>query len=400
MNQNDPKTILGALLEGGAIDFPREQVERARGLAQAASSATEVESLPEPLALAVLEAAVRRRDPSLPEALVHSAQRGLAKAAKKALYQLKSSGVALPQREAPKASGTPQAAPAIEELPCLLSAITGTGERALFLVRPLRGGGLESFQVVYSDEAGILRLDRGELSRGEYRKSLRQVRAAVPPILLVSSAQARALLSGAAALNLESRTPFPDGTDEALRHLGAAPKEQHDSIPPPTPEDERLALQGHLLHDEPELTPWLPPEPELRVLAERMGEVEHSPLQLSPSQQAEQLEQRVLATARAFFTLPIKRLYARRLWQMAGFFEETGRAARGELARAEARRLFHDAPGPSRFAEYLFQKVAVLAQRAQAGEEMPGPGERMGVGSEEVEVETSERRSPGGLILP
>ncbi|MHB8872245.1 MAG: hypothetical protein ACYC8T_01030 [Myxococcaceae bacterium] len=394
----EPRKILEALLQPGA-SVPTEaapgEVEKARGLVASVSTApaADVEALPEPLALAVLEAAVRARDPQLAEALAGSAHKALAKAAKRALYQLRSAGLALPEK--PPAPAAPPSAPAeaAPELPCLLTPVTGTGEQALLLVRPLRGGGLENFQVVFTDEAGIVSLDRAETNRGDYRKMLREFRGHPGAPREIGRERAREILAAAAAANLSSRNPFPVGVDDALRAFEVKPAEPAP-LPPPEPEDERLAVRGHTLHEEPEIASWLPPEPELRVLAGRIDEVSSSPLALSEAQKSEQVVQKVLATAHEFFTPAMKRLYARRLWRMASYFEGTARPGPAGIARAEARLLFHDAPAPSRFAEYLFEKVLVLTERARAGKELPKPGERL------EPAAPAEKKTPGGLIIP
>ena len=62
-----------------------------------------------------------------------------------------------------------------------------------------------------------------------------------------------------------------------------------------------------------------------------------------------------------FQTPAIRQLYGRRLWLMADFFDRTGRAEPAAIARAEARRMFHSAPGMlSPFVVRLFEKVLAL----------------------------------------
>ncbi|NOJ88146.1 hypothetical protein HNV26_21365, partial [Myxococcus xanthus] len=105
---SDPRSLLDALRSGAPLPaFPAEAVESARALAHDVSQASlaRVEALPEPLALAVLEAAVSAGNTVLPEALASSSVKPLVKAAKKALYQLRSRGVAVagPARAAPRA---------------------------------------------------------------------------------------------------------------------------------------------------------------------------------------------------------------------------------------------------------------------------------------------------------
>jgi len=401
MNKPAPpraRTLLDALLDESSTlpGFAADDAARARALARDvhASAPSELESLPEELALAVLESAVRSRDARLPDALATSNRRALSKAAKKALYQLRSLGVSVPEKKISSPAAPPPAA-ATDELPSLLSAVSGTGEQALIVPRSRRGGGLEVMQFVISDEKGIVHLADNEVSRGAYRKQLKEIRAGqTAPAIEISSDQARLILSAAAARNSESQTEYPAGADEALRHLGASPQRETLQLPAPEPEDERLATEAAQLHAQPELQPWLPPEPQIRLLVAKMEEIVHSPLQLTDAQKSEQLVHQFRSAARAFFTPEMQKLYAGRLWRMADFFDRTGRERQARIARAEARRLFHHAAEPfSRFGEFLFEKVLLLSQRAQAGEQLPQPG-----GPEPRRP--VEHRSPGGLILP
>jgi len=399
------RTLAQSLLEDDALPagFDAEELERARRLARSipSASASDVESLPEPLALAVLDASVRSRDPRLADQLSSSGRKAIAKAAKKSLYQLRSLGVSTPERaESRAAPPAPIGGPA-EELPSLLSAVTGEGQQALVIPRALRGGGLELLQIITSDEKGITGFTADDIGRSAYRKHLRENKAGrVAPAVEISREEAKQILGGAAALNVASGTPYPAGADEALRHLGVVARTSEETIPAPEPEDERLATQSAQLHSEPEMQPWLPPEPEIRLLAAKMDQVTHSPLELTEAQRSEQTLALFHNAARAFFTPQMRKLYARRLWRMASFFEGTSRAKQAQLARAEARRLFHGPTEPfSRFGEFLFEKVLWLSQRARAGEmpQAPGPGETTAPQQPQA---PGERRSPGGLILP
>lgn len=351
-------------------------------------------SLPEPLIAAICDVVVRERRLPLAEALLASSAKPVVKAARKALYQLRSSGVAVPIPAAPSVS-PPKAVAPVEDLPGLLSAITGVGERALIIVRPVRGG-LEAVQLVLSDEQGATHLSRNEVSRGLWKRQLKEVALGnAPPAIEVSRDEARQLVTEAAGLNLSTRTPFPPGFEETLRHLDATPVERPFDIPAPESDDARTATSGHFLHNERELQPWLPPEPDIRELAQKMDEILASPLQLSAAQRSEQIGELVRRVSEAFFTPPRRQLYARRLWRMAEFFDRLKRPQPATLARAEARRLFHTSE-PSRFGEFLFEKVILLTQRAQAGQGMPAEGEALA----EPAPPSTGRKSPGGLILP
>lgn len=400
MPSNEPRALLDALNSGDALaDFAPDAVEAARTLARDAAQANPaaVEQLPEPLALAVLEAAVLAGSPELPEALSTARAKGLAKAAKRAAYRLRSRGVAVAEPHRPEADTTPPTAPVAESLAALLSPTTGTGEYALVLARPLKGGGVETVQALCSDEEGVKELAISEVSRGNYRKMHKDAHAG-RYAAEVAHDKGAALLAEAAGRNLRTRTPFPHGLDMALRHHGVQPTEE-PTLPPLEPDDERLAVtEGASLHETPEIAQWLPPEDELRRVVGKLDEVGVSPLALSPVQREEQLLQSVRALAHAFFTPAMRQHYARRLWRMADVFEGTGRAHPAQVARAEARRLFHGpTEPPSRFAERLYEKVLQLARMPRKG---AGPAPETAKAAEESPTPSSEQRSPGGLIIP
>ena len=359
----------------------------ARAVLSAEAPPNAAEALPEPLLLALLLALVEERRTATVEALAASLNKRTAKAARRAQYRLRSAGVQTRSPAAPPAAA-PEPEPTAE-LSSLLSPPDGAGERVLMVARSVKGG-LALHEVLLSDELGLVAHRALEGSRGAWRRSLRDARAA--PLREISLAEARVLLGEALRCNLATRSPLPMGAEEMLRRLDVVPA---PSPPPPLPlpeeGDAALALEAARLHEEPELRGWLPPEGELKLLAARVQEVQTSPLALSAEQRAEQLLERTRTMATSYFTAERSRLYARRLWLTADVFEKTGRVGAAQLARAEARRLFHQAPGVfSRFAEALYGKLLrhVPPPSAGAGEAKAAP------------VSASERRTKGGLILP
>ncbi|RKG59349.1 hypothetical protein D7V80_36750 [Corallococcus sp. CA054B] len=388
----EPRPLLDALRAGTPLPaYPEADVAQARKLADDVGSASvpAVEALPEALAGAVLEAAVLAGQVALPEALSASSVKPLAKAAKKALYRLRSRGVTPP--EEPKAAPP---APAPETLPTLVTVVSSAGQYGLLLTRVVRGG-VELLQVIASDEQGVLELTRTEQSRGDIRRILKHgLKNGFG--MEVSREEGARLLAEAAALNLRTRTPFPPDLEAALRHHGVQPQEP-EPLPTPEPDDVRRALEGDQLHVTPEIAEWVPPDAEVRSLMEQVQALASSPLALSGPQRQQQVRQKVLDAAKAFFTPEVRQRYARRLWRMAAFFDTTARALQADVARGEARRLFHGLDEPfSLFAETLFAKVVVLAAagaQAQAAQGAPAP-------EAPPAAPTGERRSPGGLILP
>jgi hypothetical protein len=390
----EPRALFEALRTGAALpDLPAEAVTQARALAQdvAQAAAAAVEPLPAPLVEALLEGAVLAGSPALAEALSQSGVKPVAKAAKKALYRLRSRGIAVAEAPRPPAA-PPRAAEPAEALPALITSVTGEGQRALLLGRYLRGGGIESTQAVLSDELGVLELTLVDITRGSYRRRVKETRDEGLAVE-ISQEEGAALLAEAAALNLRSRTPFPADLELALRHHGVQPATAEPTVPAPEPEDVRGVLEGHTLHETPEISQWLPPEEELRQVVRKVDELAASPLALSSTQREEQTLQAVRALARAFFTPEMRRLYGLRLWRMADFFERGGRLPMAQVARAEARRLFHGPEEPfSRFAERLFEKLLQLAG--------PQLGALPSLEAPLPDVPSPGKRSPGGLILP
>ena len=355
------------------------------------------------LALAVLEAAVALRRTGPAEVLSTSPDREVAKAARRGLYRLRSAGVAVSERaRAPDSPPPPQPTPATEALPGFSSLPDGTGQRALLLAQPVRGG-VEVVEALVSDELGLLSLSRAEMGRSAWRKLTRSPE--MERLLPLSFAEARALLAEAVRCNLATRTPFPPDADVALRHLGIAPAtEELSPLPSPEDGDATLAVESAALHREPEFAAWLPPESELKRLALRVDEVRTSPLALRPEQQADALRDRIRNQAEEFFDPARRRLYARRLWTVAPALEQRGATHAASVARATARRMFHAAPGlfPP-FAEQLFGKVLALMTRppGDRGEHSSTRTREEGVGATSApETPQGERRSPGGLILP
>jgi hypothetical protein len=362
------------------MEFSKEERERAGALAADPDTAplADLEALPDALLSTVIDAAVQRRSAVLPERLVSSPSKRLAKAGKRALYQLRSLGVAVAERREEPRAAPATAAP--EPLPALLTQITGDGERGLILGRAVRGG-IEALQIIFSDEQGLLSVSLREASRSVWRALFREPKGAVE----IPFGRAQALFADAAQKNLVSKTPYPDDTDEALRHFGVTPTALAEEIPAPTADDAGLAAGSAALHDEKEIAAWFPPIDALRALALKHDEITASPLYINEGQRLEQLTHATRSAAESFFTPAMRRLYGARLWAMGDFFELGARPAPAALARAEARRLFHGAPGASAFGHRLFEKVI-----AETG--VPTPAT--------APAPPGERRSPGGLILP
>ena len=367
--------------------------ENARAVLAGAGDAA---TLPHELVLATLEAAVVGRSPAAAERLSGDARKDVAKAARRALYRLRSAGVAVSEPE--RAAAASSSEPAPETLPAFITLPDGTGQRALLVAQPRRGA-IELVEAMVSDELGILSLVRSELARGAWRTLLRG--EDLKPFLPLTFAEATELLSQAARHNLDSRTPFPPEAEVVLGRLGVQPAAgEPPPLPAPEDGDAVLSVDSARLHGEPELAGWLPPEPELRRLALKVDELRTSPLALTPEQQTQALRERIRAQVEAFFTEPRRQLYGRRLWAVAEGLAQRGATEPARMARATARRLFHATPETiPAFAEALFTKVLALMSR-RPGAEGQAMASATGTAPAGEPAASGERRSPGGLILP
>lgn len=316
-------------------------------------TAAQVEALPPDEAKAALAAWVKARRVELPEALSDSPNRAVAKLAKRALYQLRSEGLEVKPPE-PKPSPIERQTPTASTLPAVLSPIVGTGERAILFATPSRGGGIDIFQGIISDEFGLVQFGSGHTNRSIYRARLRELEQdGALKVLQVSLQRMRDELGRAISVNERSGTRIPDDWADALRKAGVTALPADVDVPPLEPGDDAQTERDAALHDEPELLQWMPGEAQLAQLAEK-AEAARS---LPDDARHTQLREAAVALAREFLTPERRRLYGRRLWYTAELFEGTGRPDAATLARREARRLFHG-DGPSAFMERLFTRAA------------------------------------------
>ncbi len=316
-------------------------------------SITDVEKLSESDALEVLAAHVKAKQRALPEAMAGLAKsKALAHAAKKALYQLRSSGVELTKPVVEAVTLTPATATA--ELTGLLSPVLGTGEQMLVFGRAARGGGVEFYQCVLHDEFGVQTVDRADTNRSRYR---RQLRATVQARHAIEVPFDRVLheLACAWGQNLRSKTRLPESADQTLQHLRVTAADAPLEVPAPEADDAALAAKSVTLHDEPEIHAWLPAQAPLAALGDELAALRAS------NGSPEAIDEHVQRATGSYFTPAVCELYARRLWRQAEFFAGTEREAAAAIARAQARLMFHQHQFGA-FGLRLFQKVIALAR--------------------------------------
>jgi hypothetical protein len=346
-----------------AAGVPREEAGRACRIVMGIGRAKpdDVATLPPPLALAVLRAAVAAGRADMVAAAANHPAKQVSKEGKRELYLLRTRGVAVP--EGPRPSVTAPAPTPEPPVPCYASALDGRGERALWLGRSVPGKGIEVAQVVISDQKGITELHIGMMGRKEYRAFGRDVlaRGGGMGVTELDRETAKSIVAAARALNDADRGPPPSGTDAWLSRLGpAAPLPDLGARFPPLPEaDERAAVDaGGKLHELPLVRGWLADEEALRALAHRLDEISVSSLYVDERQRAEAVGHAIHDAATSHFDDARRALWASRLLTLADHLERGGDAGSAGLAAASARALRSGVPvAQIPFARLLVEKA-------------------------------------------
>ena len=342
----------------------REEAGRAARILMVLARAKpeEVLSLPPPLAVAVARAALAASRVDLLSALAGHAGKDVVKEAKRCLHVLRTRGVEVPETPRPPPL-VPAPSPPEPALAALASTIDGHGERAVWLPRPLPGRGIEVGQAVLSDERGLLSLRVGLVGRKEWRAFAKDIleRGASVGVSEVPRERVHAWIVEARAANERSGQHVPDGTDLWLNQLGpAAPAPPPGARLPLLPEaEEREALGASGgLHELPVFSSWLAEEHFLRKVANRLDEVQVSPLYLDERQRAAQLD-RVLSDAVEEYLDPDRRRrLSARLLAMADHLHERGETAWARAAAAAARAIAGGLSGASiPFARRLVERA-------------------------------------------
>ncbi len=334
-------------------------------------TAPQVEALPEDKAQEVLAAWVKAKQSALPLALTQSSSKVHAKLAKKALYQLQSSGVQAVIEKKAEPSVAVVAEPQKNEFPAVLSMQLGTGERAFLFASPIKGGGLEVFQGIVHDELGLAQFGSERSNRSRYRRRMDEVEGDQSArVMLVPFERMQLELGRAITLNERVGATYGSDIAQALAELGVTAQDPDVVIPPLESGDVEAAEDGAKLHALFEVEQWFPSEPDLVNLTNRVDAIRMIPI--PEAQKAEKLEKVARELSKEVFTPTVRAVYARRLWYTAEVVEFQERPADVAMLRAEARRLMHH-EGPNRFAEQLFVKViATLKPTAGAMPSMKG----------------------------
>ncbi len=296
-------------------------------------------------------------------ALVARGDKALTKEVKRLLHKRKAAGRETPEleREGEAVFHAPE--PAHDEPTAWLSTPDPFGGRVAWFGRGAPGRGLTIVQVVFSDTLGVLEVGDAQVGRKAWRELGERLKAGGPVMAFeVDRAWARELVALAQDRNLTTGRPIDAKAGALLATLGPRPEPApappgRALVPQDAEQKSALASNPAPLFDEPELTAWIPAENALRALAERIDQIQHSPLVLDAAQQLGQREKAITEAAAAYWTAELRRLYATRLYDLAAAFSRSSREAPAMRAAAVAAQLEGDAAVEQvAFCRFLFAR--------------------------------------------
>ena len=269
-------------------------------------------------------------------ALGDSGHAGVRRAAKRALYRLSQRGITPPRAPAPR--------PVVERgeerpLRAWISAIDGTGSRAMWILFEGTFGGLELCSLIVNDTAGVLEVAGGSITKRRFETELANLRAAQKlPWIETDPARARALGAEALALHRTLGTSPPAAFARWQRHFDVGTPAP---AAVPAGADPALVARGAELLDAPEMAGWFLEPGDVHAEALELMQSQESALVVSDHAKSEREAALVTRVVERELAGPARQRWALRLLDAAGIFELTERAELAAIARAAGAALAH-----------------------------------------------------------
>jgi hypothetical protein len=319
--------------------------------------------------------------PALTTLASERAGRDVRRAARRALYRLAQRGVTAAPRPAPRPVVERQAERATR---AWLSGIDGSGSRAVWIVFEGGFGGLALCSLILNDTVGIVEVAGGDISKRRLETELAALRASQKlPWVEADPARAVGLVAEALALQRAAGTAPPSAFARWQRLFEVAP-----APPPPVPAsaDPALLDRSAELLELPEMAGWFLEPEHVQSDALDLLQARESRLVVSDQIKAERADAIVDRVVARELTPEARRLWARRLAEMAWIFTATDRPDAAALAGAAAVALADEDRDVTRhpFARALARRALEVAAEVSAGRlhaadvsrKPPGPGER------------------------
>jgi hypothetical protein len=295
----------------------------------------------------------------------------LQKAARRALYRLKTMGVDTESVPPPERRRSVLEVPKLPVVAALASHIDAEGSRALYIARRRPFSGLVFVGLVINDGRGVIGCNALPVTKKELTSLLADIQADerithvdLPP------AYAQQLVAESYQRNLATGTPLPPDF-QAVRDLIGMPDTPWER--PPiyhliSPEDIRgqlalLSLSAQLF-DLKEFQGWYLPPDILQKYREDIRRTADSPIIVSQALQQERVEAAQKRAIGEIFNAEQRTRYRRRLEEMAYLLWHTARPEEAKRALAAALALHGDGVDPSEhpFLRALFARSVEVAE--------------------------------------
>ncbi|HOX43115.1 MAG TPA: hypothetical protein PK668_05940 [Myxococcota bacterium] len=359
----------------------RGGLDKARALTKAPDP-RQVTALPAALQLAFVSlAAEAQDDEQLNDLLSMTADKDVKKEARRALHLLQSRGVKvdIPVERGASVLDRP-VEEKLEELPCYLSPVGGNGSRMVLLARYTHGG-VAVHQGEINDQDGLAQFAGGVIGRNRYRKLLGELEVQADGGLLgISFAEARWRVAQAAELTRKAGKSLPDGYLEASGELGevqagAAGPDPRALLPAESLGDtaELLSKAGELF-EHPAFADWLPEEDVLKLVDEKIKEVESSQVAINDEQRVDGVNRALDAGVAALIDGDRRARLVARVLEQAAIFQRLDKPALARQAAAAAYELEKPdlEPVKSVFLSRMLRRVLRSPEDIVGGFKKPG----------------------------
>jgi hypothetical protein len=291
------------------------------------------------------------------------ADRTVRRAARLAVYRLAQRGVHPPPRPAPR--------PVVQRRPeravrAWLSGVDGSGSRAVWLLFEGAWSGLALCSLIVNDEAGVMDVAGGEITKKRLETELAALRASQKlPWVEVEPARALAVVGEALAAH-QARDTTPPAAFGRWERLFAPGQ------PGPLPSgaaEPALVEQAASLLELPEMAGWFLDPESVQADALDLLQTRESKLVVSEQIKAEHEEAILTRVVERELDVDARRRWARRLDAMVFIFHATGRPEQAALAESAAAALADETReiGRQPFARALAQRAIEVAGEVALG---------------------------------
>lgn len=294
--------------------------------------------------IAAVDALVEIEKNARDKALVKEIRRSLFKLGQRGL-PVRSQEPTVPNRSAPILK------PATE-IEAYMSAVDGSGNRLIWIVKPQIGHGLQSIQAMVSDREGLLRVGGAQIRRKELRNMAREIKEkhGISMISVPWGYADQVIYQAYEKSKVQGRSGFENFYELRAAIVSGKPKAQEHPVyrrlNASAVHEGAWREQSRRLLDEPELRFWFLDEDWVRPYLSQIDEAKSSRLVLNPAQKEERLAGIVRDAVKAFSSGDIGPVLQGRMEDMALYFLETGREHSAELSLAIAAQLAAGDPGP------------------------------------------------------